>query len=126
MDAGEVGAGHSVTALYELKFHPEAQGRALTVFVRYQDPDTEQVIELLQGFERSDFVDLAETTPRFRLDAAVAEFAEILRHSYWADDEGLGGVLALTRDVAQELPGDPDVDEFVRLVVRADKLWEEK
>ena len=126
VDAGEVGAGHSVTALYELKFHPEAQGRALTVFVRYQDPDTEQVIELLQGFERSDFVDLAETTPRFRLDAAVAEFAEILRHSYWADDESLKGVLELTRDVAQELPGDPDVDEFVRLVVRADKLWAEK
>ncbi len=40
--------------------------------------------------------------------------------------QGLEGVLELTRDVARELPDDPDVDEFVRLVVRADKLWAEK
>ncbi|MGD9100183.1 MAG: von Willebrand factor type A domain-containing protein, partial [Anaerolineae bacterium] len=33
VDAGEVGVGHSVTALYELKFHPDAQGQALTVCV---------------------------------------------------------------------------------------------
>jgi Ca-activated chloride channel family protein len=126
VDAGEVGAGHSVTALYEIKFHPDAQGRALTVYVRYQEPDSGQVVELAQAFERSDFVGLEETTPRFRLDAAVAEFAEVLRHSYWARDGNLEEVLALAYDATQDLPDDPDVDEFFNLVARADKLWEEK
>jgi Ca-activated chloride channel homolog len=31
VDAGEIGAGHSVTALYEIKLHPEARGRIATV-----------------------------------------------------------------------------------------------
>jgi Ca-activated chloride channel family protein len=126
VDAGEVGAGHSVTALYELKFYPNAQGLALTVHVRYQEPDSGQVVELAQTFQRSDFVGFEETTPRFRLDAAVAEFAELLRHSYWAKDGNLEEVLALAYDATQELPDDPDVDEFHHLVARANKLWEEE
>ncbi len=46
IDAGEVGAGHSVTALYELKFHEGARGQAAKVFLRYEDPKTGRVIEL--------------------------------------------------------------------------------
>ncbi len=125
VDAGEVGAGHSVTALYEIKFHPEAQGQALTVYARYQDPDTDEVVELSHSFARSDLLRLEETTPRFRLDAAVAEFAEILRHSYWAKDASLEAVLSLASQAAQELPNDPDVAEFVSLAAQVDELWQE-
>ena len=32
VDAGEVGAGHQVTALYEVKLHPDATGKMATVF----------------------------------------------------------------------------------------------
>ncbi|HSL44667.1 MAG TPA: von Willebrand factor type A domain-containing protein, partial [Anaerolineales bacterium] len=46
VDAGEIGAGHSVTALYEVKLYPEAYGNIATVFMRWQDPDTRQVVEL--------------------------------------------------------------------------------
>jgi Ca-activated chloride channel family protein len=126
VDAGEVGAGHSVTALYEIKLREdaEAQGTALTVTVRYEQPDSGQVIELARAFARSDFrPSLEETTPRFRLAAAVAEFAEILRRSYWAREGDLEAVLALARGVAQELPDDADVAELVELVARASDLW---
>ncbi|MGB8983054.1 MAG: von Willebrand factor type A domain-containing protein, partial [Anaerolineales bacterium] len=44
VDAGEIGAGHSVTALYEVKLYPEAYGNIATVFMRWQDPDTRQVV----------------------------------------------------------------------------------
>ena len=37
VDAGEVGAGHSVTALYELRMTGQGQGTALTVQLRYAD-----------------------------------------------------------------------------------------
>jgi len=127
VDAGEVGAGHSVTALYEVKFHPEATDHALTVFVRYQDPDTDQVQELGQGFYRQDFkATLDETSPRFRLSAAVAEYAEILRESYWAKEGHLEDVLALARQAAKELSDDPDVAEFIKLVAQASDLWARK
>ena len=36
VDAGEIGADHSVTALYELKLHDGVEGALGTVFVRYQ------------------------------------------------------------------------------------------
>ncbi|MEA3339370.1 MAG: von Willebrand factor type A domain-containing protein, partial [Chloroflexota bacterium] len=48
VDAGEIGVGHSVTALYEIKFNSEAPERdaAMTFYVRYEDPESGEVIEL--------------------------------------------------------------------------------
>ncbi len=41
VDAGEIGAGHSVTALYEIKKrHPDAEGPIATVYLRWQDPQS--------------------------------------------------------------------------------------
>ena len=53
VDAGEVGAGHSVTALYELKLRDDADGALATVMLRYEDPDTGEVSELSREFQRS-------------------------------------------------------------------------
>ncbi len=123
VDAGEVGAGHSVTALYEVKFQPEAQGRALTVYVRYEDPDTGEVTEISKGMDRADFrPSFAEMPARFRLAAAVAEYAEILRHSYWAKESSLSAVSELAGQLATELPNDPDVAEFATLVTQANQI----
>ena len=38
VDAGELGAGHSATALYAVQFQPDAQGRIATVQLRWEDP----------------------------------------------------------------------------------------
>ena len=42
----------------------------------------------------------ANTSPRFRFTAAVAEFAEILKESYWAKDGSLDHVLEVAREAA--------------------------
>ena len=39
-DGGEIGSGHSVTALYEVKFRKGAVGQVADVFVRHEDPDS--------------------------------------------------------------------------------------
>ncbi len=128
VDAGEVGAGHSVTALYEIKFRKDAQGeeamgRAVTVQVRYQNPDTDNIQEVAREFWRDDFrASFEETSPRFQLTAAVAEYAEILRESYWAQDSSLEAVLTLAQRAGAALADDPDVAEFVWLVSRARQL----
>ena len=54
VDAGEIGAGHSVTALYEIKLHDGAEGEVATVYLRYEDPDSGKVTELLREFDREE------------------------------------------------------------------------
>ena len=91
VDAGEIGAGHSVTALYEVKLHPSAEGRIATVYLRWEDPDSREVIEIQRGPWTS--ADLAESFPAadpyFQLAVVVAEYAEVLRDSYWAQGNTL-------------------------------------
>ena len=120
VDAGEVGAGHAVTALYELKFHPEAAGRVANGSLRYEDPNTGDIHELGRNVDRKVFSPAwEEASPYFQLQAIVAQYAEILRGSYWAR----GGSLMQVRDMAHRvgalLPGDTDVMEFVQLVTQA-------
>ncbi len=126
IDAGEVGAGHAVTALYELKFHEGAKGQVAKVFLRYEDPKTGRVIEIDKSFDRSQLMaSMEEASPRFQLDSAVAEYAEILRDSYWAQDGTLRDVRNLTQRVIMMLPNDPDVAEFARLVAQAMQIEED-
>jgi len=118
VDAGEVGAGHSITALYEVALEGEnPQGVIATVYVRYQDADTREVVELSKAITVDDLLPSIEAAPAdFRLHAAVAEFSELLRESYWAQDGNYLAVLELAEPLLDELPGDEDVIEFVELV----------
>jgi Ca-activated chloride channel family protein len=123
VDAGEIGAGHSVTALYEVKLHPEAGGRIATVHLRWRDPDTAEVEELSQGLYTEDLAErFTDAAPRFQLAVLVAEYAEVLRGSYWAEESTLAGVLEEAERIGELLPEDADVAEFVELVGRAARI----
>ena len=123
VDAGEVGVDHSVTALYELKLHESADGVLGTVFVRHEDPDTGEVMEISQELRRSDLAaEFEDASPRFQLSAVVAEYAEILRDSYWAQEGSLEAVASHARRVQELLMDDPDVAEFADLVSRAVRI----
>jgi Ca-activated chloride channel homolog len=123
VDAGEVGAGHSVTALYEVQFNYEGGDDALIVRVRYEDPDTRAVTELSQPLKATDFQrDFNRTSPRFQFAAAVAQFAEILRGNEWAKGKKMSNVLGVVTAAQKQLPFDQDVNEFVDLVQRAMRL----
>jgi Ca-activated chloride channel family protein len=127
VDAGEIGPGHSVTALYEIKFHQEAaeSGRTMTVYVRYEDPETGEVTEINRAIARADFApSFKEASIRFQLAAVVAEYAEILRNSYWARGSSLEDVAWQARRLAEYLPHDPDVIEFASLTERAASMSE--
>jgi len=120
VDAGEVGSGHNVTALCELKLLPGAEGRLATVNVRYEDPDTGEVTEIGRDFYRNQLsATFAAASPRFQLDAAVAEYAEILRESFWSLESSMEGVRAVAGRVSGFLPDGPDVTEFLYLVTQA-------
>ena len=118
VDAGEVGAGHSVTALYELALENEdVEGVIATVYIRYEDADTHEVIELSQEITVDDLLaDFEQASPEFRLIAGVAEFSEILRESYWAEDANYNDLLRVINSAAEEMPEDEAVAELIELV----------
>ena len=123
VDAGEVGAGHNVTALYEMKLNDDAEGMLATVRVRYEDPDSGEVSEIESSFQRSELItEFEEASPRFQLSAVVAEYAEILRESFWAQEGSLGKVVAEASRVLRLLPEDSDVAEFAALVTQAERI----
>lgn len=124
VDAGEIGAGHSVTALYEIKLYPEAYGKIATVFMRWEDPDTHQVVEISRDFHAGDLGrDFRETDPYFRRAVIVAEFAEILKGSYWAEDGSLEDVYREARRLEDDFRRDDAMEEFVDLLKTAKGLW---
>jgi Ca-activated chloride channel family protein len=87
--------------------------------VRYEDLRTREVdeyaIPVTLGEVTQDFTGAGND---FRFTAAVAEFAEILRHSQWANDGTLSGVLR----VAQDCAVNDEQREFCDLVMRAIRL----
>jgi hypothetical protein len=61
-----------------------------------------------------------------RVQAVVAEFAEILRGSYWAKESRLVDLIPVADGLAAALPGDPQVRELADLIRRAADLGDEE
>lgn len=123
VDAGEIGAGHAVTALYEIKLYPEAYGNIATVYLRWQDPETRQVVEMSRDFDSSELADEFEyADPYFQRAVIVAEFAEILKKSYWAEESSLSSVYGEAQRVSESLPWDEEMGELLELIRRAGAL----
>jgi len=143
-DAGELGAGHAVTALYEiipagsrekitavdpLKYQPmrishvEYDNReVLTVKFRYKEPDGQRS-KLIEKVLVDEDPTLAEASDNFRFSAAVAEFGMLLRDSKFKADASFEQV----QNLAQKAKGDDENGyraEFIRLVEAAQLLSE--
>lgn len=123
VDAGEVGAGHSVTALYEIKLAKDASGRIATIALRWEDPDSHEVTEITETIDIVDLVEnFDETSPSFQLAVYVAEFAQILKESPWAEEFTLAGLSERIDTFDLDQFDDEDVLEFGDLVQKAASL----
>jgi Ca-activated chloride channel family protein len=123
VDGGEIGAGHSVTALYAVKFQPEAWGEIATLYLGWKDPDTQAFSELstsLYTSELSPSFDAADI--HYQLAVTVAQYAELLRESPYTGQSTMRDVSRLAKSVASRLPRDEDVQEFAALVAQAARL----
>ena len=117
VDAGEVGAGQSVTALYAVHLLPRSAGAIATARVRYTEPDGERVREI-ESVLRTDDLErrFSDADPRFRLVASAAAFAEILRDSYYNRLTTLDDVIAVAEAAADDLPREQQASELVDLM----------
>ena len=122
VDAGELGAGHQVTALYEITLQPGvgSADRLGTAQLRWEDPDSGDVIETrleLSGAILSDT--WGDTADDFKLAVTVAAFAELLRESPYTGDVGLQQIAEEARSLAQS---NGSLNEFADLVERVQDL----
>ncbi|MBP7692176.1 MAG: von Willebrand factor type A domain-containing protein [Anaerolineales bacterium] len=123
VDAGEIGAGHTVTALYAVQLRPGATGRLATLQLRWQDPQTFAVSEINGNVNTWDLAPAFEqASARYQLAVTVAQYAELLRRSPWAQGSSLAQVSGYANRIAQAFPEDADVQEFAQLVNRAWQL----
>jgi Ca-activated chloride channel homolog len=141
-DAGEMGAGHTVTALYEvvpvgvpvnlpevepLKYQAPAgtasaagSAELLTLKIRYKDPGEEASRRMeVPVTDQGPAFDHASDD--FRFAAAVASFGMVLRNSPHQGETTLDGILEIARSALGADPGGHRAD-FVRLVLRAREL----
>ena len=120
-DAGEIGAGHSVTAIYEVVPTDAAQATdaaLMTLNLRYKQPKgsrsskiTSPVVDLGRSLDRS--------STDYRFSAAVAAFAEALRGSH--DELSYAEILALAEAALGE-DADCTRHQFLELVHQAGLL----
>jgi Ca-activated chloride channel family protein len=144
-DAGEIGAGHSVTALYEVepaKKQLRANARRkskyttvsvdesafetdelLTVRFRYKAPDGDESELIEQTLAAAD-VGFEDAPEEFRFAAAVAEWGMLLRDSQFKGDASYGHVLRTARQSTGNDEGGYR-HEFVRLVEKSKDMADE-
>ncbi|WP_342374051.1 VWA domain-containing protein [Myxococcus stipitatus] len=120
VDAGEIGAGHNVTALYEVELIPGAKEKLATVRVRAKAPNGTEASEQAFPMEYAKVApSLEAASPDFRFALAVAATADILRGNPAAQNWSLATTKKLAEGAAAK---DADRLEFVELVTQARAL----
>ena len=147
-DAGELGSGHTVTALYEivpvgietnvfdkvddLKYQKtktkevavgDFNGELMNIKLRYKKPDGE-LSKLIQHPVMDQNIPINVTSDNLRFASAVAEFGMLLRNSEFKGNSTYKGVQLLAANAIQK-DAEGYRKEFIELVKKAQKLSKE-
>ena len=135
IDAGELGSGHTVTALYEIipknvtsVFVPKASklkytktsnsqnfgDELATVKFRYKKPDEDKSVEIIQVVKNSG-EPITSASPDFKFASSVAWFGLVLRDSKLISKKDLNGIETLARE-GKNKDEEGYRSEFIRLV----------
>jgi len=141
VDAGEIGAGHTVTAIYEIAL-ADSEGQSLDPLryrqqgeqsgsnteelaflkLRYKEPAADESLLLERALMLADIeTDIANSSDNYRFSAAVAGLAQLLRGNTQTGNLDYDTVLSL----AQSAKGEDEFGyrgEFIQLVRNAQAL----
>lgn len=140
-DAGDMGSGHTVTALYELvpvggkegsvdplKYQNpvpvvyNSSNELLTVKMRYKEPDSEKS-KLLQKVLQPGAKSIENSPEDFRLAASVAQFGMLLRSSPYKGSSSYGSALLLANGAKGKDPEGYRA-EYIQLLKKAQLIQE--
>ncbi len=119
VDGGEVGPGHSVTALYVVRLHEGASGHVADARVRWLDPQTRAPSENVVSVTVFDLDGaFASASPRLRVTYAAGFFAEVLRRSPYGEQVRLPDLAGIAQAAFEETDDD-QVAELASLIALA-------
>ena len=129
IDAGEIGSGHQVVALYELEMTGiESSEPMATVRLRWKqpigvgrDPLEDTATEIAQPVSFASAGSWEGASGGYQRSVLVAQFAEILRRSVHARGDSLDELIAESAKLDATL-ADPDFTEFVALLQKSREL----
>ncbi len=127
LDFGEPGFARDVTALYELRLEEgaSASDTLASVRLRWLSPGSGGAVETSASITVGDVAgSIDATSAHFRQAAATAEFAELMRKSFWAQCSDLSSVRNLLDGVGGELGENSDYTRLVTRVARASEYFE--
>ncbi len=122
VDAGELGAGHQVTALYELQLRSGIDGddQLGTAQLRWEDPEERSVRETRLALTSSLVDDRwADTAEDFRLAVTVGAFAELLRQSPHVGSVSLANVAEEAESLSS---GSGPIQDLADLIRQTERL----
>ena len=130
VDAGEIGAGHSATALYEIRLAPRARRNDTigTLRLRWKSAATGNVEEAALTLHVRDLsATFDESSDNLRRAAVAAELAEMLKGSFYAKQASWrtlrrgGSIASIARSVRAHQP-----DVLLTMIDRASELSGER
>lgn len=120
VDAGEIGAGHTVTAMYEVELTRE-DAVPVTVRLRAKTPKGSKAKETAYAFSpKQNFASFSAAPEDFRFASAVMGAAEILRGSEHAAQWSLEEVISIAKASGDSY--ESERSEFISLMEKAREL----
>jgi Ca-activated chloride channel family protein len=120
VDAGEIGAGHTVTAIYELELVAKPVGPLATVRVRAKEPEGAEAKEWSFPYDSSQVHPTFEAASSdFQFASSVVAFAELLRQN---PDASQWSIARIQKIATANHKNKKDRNEFITLIARASAL----
>ena len=128
VDAGEIGAGHAVSALYEYDLQSGLKdGWVVKVRLRWFADGSESATEkewLLNASELG--ADWNSASVDYRTATICAQFAEFMRRSYWTRGDSYHQLVAESQQLFADNPERAQLKELADLIIRTRELVEEQ
>lgn len=124
-DAGELGSGHTVTAVYEVVLKADDDGNIATTQIKYKTPDTNENASVEFTLTTTNYTTTPSEDSAFI--SCVTEYGLLLRNSAYKGNATFESVITKLSDLncTSTQDGDPFKAEFLELVKKAASIYSE-
>ncbi len=120
-DGGEIGAGHKVTAIYEIKFKEAPRNANIAEFrIAYQKPEGEKIYTIEKKIPSNIIKpSIKKASFDLRLSSSTAAFAEKLRESYWSQHYSYSDIKNILKTLPRNYVKARQVETLINAVTQA-------
>ena len=125
-DAGEIGSGHMVTAVYELVLEDGGAGAFATAEVRFKDPETNEQMSVVQNYATEDLLYVQPQSEDTVFIGCVVEFGLLVRESEYKAQASFDNIVERLEMLSCVVGENADSfkSEFLELVKKARVIYQ--